>query len=413
MGLERDTIALILAGGNGTRLGELTRWQCKPAVTFGGHFRNIDFTLSNCVNSGVRRIAVLTQYKAQSLINHIGAGWNFLARPLGEFVEIWPAQQRLHASWYMGTADAVHQNLDLLSAQRSRYTLVLAGDHVYKMDYRRLLEQHTNSGADVTVACVPVPVEESASFGVLGVDERKRVCSFIEKPLPASLGLSGQRTILASMGVYVFNTDYLIEQLRRDAGDQMSSHDFGRDILPRAVKADHVCAFAFTDETGAPGYWRDVGTVEAYWQAHMELLAPEPPLELYDPAWPIVTLPEQLPPAKLLYGCGSQGSVSNALLAGGVVVKGATVTNSVLAGNVHVEEGTFLDEVVALPGARIGANCKLRRVIIDAGVEVADGTSAGWQPAAPLESIRTGGRITLLSKNWSQPVDEDEMRSVA
>ena len=413
MGLERDTIALILAGGNGTRLGELTRWQCKPAVTFGGHFRNIDFTLSNCVNSGVRRIAVLTQYKAQSLINHIGAGWNFLARPLGEFVEIWPAQQRLHASWYMGTADAVHQNLDLLSAQRSRYTLVLAGDHVYKMDYRRLLEQHTNSGADVTVACVPVPVEESASFGVLGVDERKRVCSFIEKPLPASLGLSGQRTILASMGVYVFNTDYLIEQLRRDAGDQMSSHDFGRDILPRAVKADHVCAFAFTDETGAPGYWRDVGTVEAYWQAHMELLAPEPPLELYDPAWPIVTLPEQLPPAKLLYGCGSQGSVSNALLAGGVVVKGATVTNSVLAGNVHVEEGTFLDEVVALPGARIGANCKLRRVIIDAGVEVADGTSAGWQPAAPLESIRTGGRITLLSKSWSQPVDEDEMRSVA
>jgi glucose-1-phosphate adenylyltransferase len=413
MGLEQDTIALILAGGNGTRLGELTRWQCKPAVTFGGHFRNIDFTLSNCVNSGVRRIAVLTQYKAQSLINHIGAGWNFLPRALGEFVEIWPAQQRLHASWYMGTADAVHQNLDLLSAQRSRYTLVLAGDHVYKMDYRRLLEQHTNSGTDVTVACVPVPVEESASFGVLGVDERKRVCSFIEKPLPASLGISGQRTILASMGVYVFNTGYLIEQLCRDAGDQMSSHDFGRDILPQAVKADHVCAFAFTDETGAPGYWRDVGTVEAYWQAHMELLAPKPPFELHDPTWPIFTLPEQLPPAKLLYGCGSQGFVSNALLAGGVVVKGATVTNSVLAGNVHVEEGTFLDEVVALPGARIGANCKLRRVIIDAGLEVPDGTLAGWQPATPLESIRTGGRITLLSKNWTQPVDEDEMRSVA
>ena len=199
--LARATVALILAGGNGTRLGELTRWQCKPAIPFAGSFRNIDFTLSNCVNSGVRRIAVLTQYKAQSLINHISGGWSFLARPLGEFVELWPAQQRLHNSWYVGTADAVHQNLDLLLAQRSRYTLVLAGDHVYKMDYRRLLEQHASTGADVTVACVPVPVEESAAFGVLGVDERQRVRSFIEKPPPSSLGLSGQRTVLASMGV--------------------------------------------------------------------------------------------------------------------------------------------------------------------------------------------------------------------
>jgi glucose-1-phosphate adenylyltransferase len=401
MGLERDTIALILAGGNGTRLGELTRWQCKPAVSFGGHFRNIDFTLSNCVNSGVRRIAVLTQYKAQSLINHIAAGWSFLAKPLGEFVEIWPAQQRLHASWYMGTADAVHQNLDLVLAQRSRYTLVLAGDHVYKMDYRRLLEQHTNSGADVTVACVPVPVEESASFGVLGVDEHRRVCSFIEKPLPTSLGATTQRQILASMGVYVFNTGYLIDQLCRDAGDEMSSHDFGRDILPRAVKEAHVGAFAFTDAAGEPAYWRDVGTVEAYWQAHMELLAPAPPFELYDPAWPIITLPEVLPPAKLLYAAGQQGFVANALLAGGVVVKGARITNSVLAGNVHVDEGSVLDEVVVLPGARIGANCKLRRVIVDAGVELQDGTCVG------------SGRVTLVSRNWTQPVTEDEMRSVA
>jgi glucose-1-phosphate adenylyltransferase len=414
MGLERETIALILAGGNGTRLGELTRWQCKPAITFGGHFRNIDFTLSNCVHSGVRRIAVLTQYKAQSLINHLGAGWNFLPRALGEFVEVWPAQQRLHSSWYLGTADAVHQNLDLLVAQRSRYTLVLAGDHVYKMDYRRLLEQHSNSGADVTVACVPVPVEDSASYGVLGVDDRRRVRSFIEKPLPATLGAgSGQRNILASMGVYVFDTGYLVEQLRRDAGDEFSSHDFGRDILPRAVREDHVAAFEFTDATGAPAYWRDVGTVDAYWQAHMELLAPEPPFELYDPAWPIITLPEQLPPARLIYSPDSQGFVANALLAGGVVVKGATVTNSVLSGNVHVDVGTLLDEVVALPGVRIGANCTLRRVIVDAGVEIPDGTSIDAQSGAPLESMLPGGRITLVSRNWTVPVDEDEMRSVA
>jgi len=411
--LARETVALILAGGNGTRLGELTRWQCKPAVPFAGHFRNIDFTLSNCVNSGVRRVAVLTQYKAQSLINHIGAGWSFLAKPLGEFVEVWPAQQRLHTSWYVGTADAVHQNLDLLIAQRSRYTLVLAGDHVYKMDYRRLLEQHVATGADVTVACVPVPVEEAASFGVLGVDERQRVRSFIEKPQPSSLGLSPQRTVLASMGVYVFNTSYLKQQLERDAADAGSTHDFGRDILPRAVRDQHVAAYSFVAADGQPGYWRDVGTLDAYWQAHMELLVPEPPIELYDPAWPILTSPEQLPPARLLNGAGRHGSVANSLLAGGVVVRGATVTNSVLAGNVHVSEGTVLDEAVVLPGARIGANCRLRRVIIDAGMEIPDGVSAGWQPASPVDPMRTGAHVTLLSQGWSPPGHDDEMRSVA
>lgn len=410
--LARETVALILAGGNGTRLGELTRWQCKPAIPFAGHFRNIDFTLSNCVNSGVRRVAVLTQYKAQSLINHIGAGWSFLARPLGEFVEVWPAQQRLHKSWYVGTADAVHQNLDLLSAQRSRYTLVLAGDHVYKMDYRRLLEQHATSGADVTVACVPVPVEESAAFGVLGVDDRQRVRSFIEKPQPSSLGASGQRTVLASMGVYVFNTSFLEQQLRRDAEESASAHDFGRDILPRAVRDHHVAAYSFVDANGKPGYWRDVGTLDAYWQAHMELLAVEPPIELHDPAWPILTLPEQLPPARLLYGSGRHGFVANSLLAGGVVIKGATVTNSVLAGNVHVAEETVLDEAVVLPGARIGANCRLWRVIIDAGVEIPDGVSVGWQMGPPAESLQGAARVTLLSKSWMPPSD-DTMRSVA
>ena len=413
MDLARETVALILAGGNGTRLGELTRWQCKPAVSFGGHLRNIDFTLSNCVNSGVRRVAVLTQYKAQSLINHIGGGWNFLARPLGEFIDVWPAQQRLHSSWYVGTADAVHQNLDLLLAQSSRYTLVLAGDHVYKMNYRLLLEQHAQSGADVTVACVPVPVEESASFGVLGVDGRRRVCSFIEKPQPASLGLTDQRTVLASMGVYVFNTDYLERQLRRDATDTTSAHDFGRDILPRAVREDQVSAYAFVDEKGEPGYWRDVGTLDAYWQAHMELLLPAPPMELFDPAWPIMTLPEQLPPARLVYAAGRHGFVANSLLAGGVVVRGATVTNSVLAGNVQVAEGTLLDETVVLPGARIGANCKLRRVIVDAGMAIPDGLTVGWQPTTPFESERTGGRVTLLSPSWTPPADDHDMRSVA
>jgi glucose-1-phosphate adenylyltransferase len=410
--LARETVALILAGGDGSRLGELTRWHCKPAIPFAGHFRNIDFTLSNCVNSDVRRIAVLTQYKAQSLINHIGAGWSFLARPLGEFVEVWPAQQRLHGSWYVGTADAVHQNLDLLLSQRSRYTLVLAGDHVYKMDYRRLLEEHAATGADVTVACVPVPVEESAAFGVLGADDRQRVHSFIEKPQPSSLGSSGQRTVLASMGVYVFNTSFLEQQLRRDAEESASAHDFGRDIIPKAVRDHYVAAYPFVAADGKPGYWRDVGTLDAYWQAHMELLAAEPPIELHDPAWPILTLPEQLPPARLLYSPGRQGFVANSLLAGGVVIRGATVTNSVLAGNVHVGEGTLLDEAVVLPGARIGANCRLWRVIVDAGVEIPDGVSVGWQMAPSAESIRSAARVTLLSQSWTPPGD-DTMRSVA
>ncbi|MBV8803690.1 MAG: glucose-1-phosphate adenylyltransferase, partial [Sinobacteraceae bacterium] len=356
--LAGTTFALVLAGGNGTRLGELTRWQCKPAIAFAGHYRNIDFTLSNCVNSGVRRIAVLTQYKAQTLITHLATGWSFLPKPLGEFVEVWPAQQRLRNSWYTGTADAVHQNLDLVLAQRCHYTLVLAGDHIYKMDYRDLIERHARTGADVTVACVPVPVEDANAFGVLGVDSDCQVRSFIEKPAPESLG-GAQPTVLASMGVYVFTTDYLAERLRLDAANSASAHDFGRDILPRAVREDYVVAHPFTDGAGRPGYWRDVGTLNAYWHAHMELLVPEPPIDLYDRSWPITTSSEPLPPARLLFDSARQGSVANSLLAGGVVIRGAAITNSVLASNVQVGEGSTVDEAVVLTGARIGSNCRL------------------------------------------------------
>ncbi len=374
---SRDTLALILAGGNGTRLGELTRWQCKPAIAFAGHFKNIDFTLSNCVNSGMRRIAVLTQYKAQSLITHLAAGWNFLPRALGEFVDVWPAQQRIHKSWYAGTADAVYQNLDLVQAQRARYTLVLAGDHIYKMDYRQLIAHHAASGARVTVGCVPVPVEESSGFGVLGIDSRSRVHSFIEKPHPGTLGAAPRSSVLASMGIYVFDTDYLIEALIGDATVAGSAHDFGRDILPESVRRGEVSAFLFNDDSGRAQYWRDVGTLDAYWQAHMELLTPQPPIDLYDPAWPILTHTEPLPPARLLFESGRLGSVANSLLAGGVVIRGATVTNSVLSCNVHVSDGTVLDEVVVLPGARIGANCDLRGLIVASGIQIPDGTVAG------------------------------------
>jgi glucose-1-phosphate adenylyltransferase len=395
--LTRDAIALVLAGGNGTRLGELTRWQCKPAIPFAGQFRNIDFTLSNCVNSGVRRIAVLTQYKAQSLISHVTSGWDFLPRALGEFVDVWPAQQRIHSGWYAGTADAVYQNLDQVLAQRTPYTLVLAGDHIYKMDYRRLLDQHVATGAKVTIGCAPVPVEESASFGILEVDSHRQVTRFVEKPSPASLGPNAPSTVLASMGIYVFSTDYLAEALRRDSSDASSGHDFGRDILPSAVSEGAAFAHRFADERGQPGYWRDVGTIESYWQTHMEMLAAEPPIDLYDPAWPIRTHYEPLPPAKVLCEPSRHGGVVNSLVAGGTIVRNATVSNSVLSPNVTVEENSVLDEVVVLPNVRIGANCRLRRVIIDSNTVVPDGTIAG------------GGRVQLLSRE----AESDRLRSVA
>ena len=404
--LARDTLALVLAGGNGTRLGALTRWQCKPALPFGGHFRNIDFTLSNCVNSQVRRIGVLTQYKAQSLIGHVTNGWNFLPRQLGEFVDVWPAQQRRHSAWYAGTADAVHQNLDLVLAQGARYILVLAGDHIYKMDYRPLLERHAASGADATIACVPVPREQSGAFGILGVDAARRVRSFREKPAPSTLD-PASGSVLASMGIYVFGTAYLAARLERDARAADSAHDFGRDILPAAVREDRVSAYLFADAAGSPGYWRDVGTLEAYWQAHMELLADEPAMDLYDPDWPIWTMPEQLPPAKLVYNGSHRGFVANSLLSGGTVVRGAVITNSVLGTKVSIERDTLLDESVVLPGARIGANCSLRRVIVDCDTIIPDGMV--------VDAREDTGGVALLTRDsiaasWVHPVAQGGRR---
>ena len=411
--LSRDTFALVLAGGNGTRLGELTKWQCKPAIPFAGHFRNIDFTLSNCVNSGVRRIAVLTQYKAHGLIAHLNGGWNFLPRATGEFLEVWPAQQRVHSGWYSGTADAVFQNLDLVLAQRSRYTLVLAGDHIYKMDYRRMLEQHVASGAGVTISCVPVPVEMAGSFGVLGVNAQRNVHSFIEKPSPATLeaadGIGASSMVLASMGIYVFTTDYLVELLNRDASQAGSSHDFGKDILPTAVREGRVSAHQFVDDMGAPGYWRDVGTLDSYWGAHMELLGPSPAMDLYDDAWPIHTLPAVSAPARVSDDAGRH-SVTNSLLASGTVVGKSTVMRSVLSTNVRVGDDSLLDEVVVLPGARIGAGCKLHRCIVDSNVVVADGTVVGYQPPSNIERLGASPRIALVTSDATRPKD---FRSVA
>jgi glucose-1-phosphate adenylyltransferase len=409
--LSRDTFALVLAGGNGTRLGELTRWQCKPAIPFAGHFRNIDFTLSNCVNSGVRRIAVLTQYKAHGLIAHLNGGWNFLPRATGEFLEVWPAQQRVHTGWYAGTADAVFQNLDLVIAQRSRYTLVLAGDHIYKMDYRRMLEQHAASGASVTIGCVPVPREQANSFGVLGINSQRHVHSFVEKPAVSTLeahGFVGSPTVPASMGIYVFTTDYLIDMLNRDASLGNSAHDFGKDILPAAVREGRAAAFQFVDDTGAPGYWRDVGTLDSYWGAHMELLDPSPAMDLYDDAWPIHTMASVGPPARIADDAGRH-AVTNSLLAAGTIVGRSSVTRSVLSTHARVGDGSLLDEVVVLPGARIGSGCKLRRCIVDSNVHVADGTLVGFQPPSNIDRV-AAARIALITGDATSTKD---FRSVA
>jgi glucose-1-phosphate adenylyltransferase len=310
---------------------------------------------------------------------------------LGEFVDVWPAQQRLHSGWYGGTADAVRQNLDLVLAQGTRYTLVLASDHIYKMDFRLLLDQHALSGANVTIACLPVAIELAGSFGVLGVDSAGAVRSFREKPAPSVLNAPGD-TVLASMGIYVFDTDYLALRLERDERTAGSTHDFGRDILPVAVREDRVGAFVFADGAGRPGYWRDVGTLEAYWQAHMELLADEPAMDLYDPDWPIWTMPQQLPPARLIYDDPHRGFVANSMVSGGAVIRGAVITNSVIGANVHVDRDSQLHQSVALPGARIGANCTLRRTIIDSNTVIPDGTMVCSHGAS-------SDAITLLTRH--------------
>jgi glucose-1-phosphate adenylyltransferase len=394
---QAKTLALVLAGGNGTRLGELTRWECKPALPFGGKFRNIDFSLSNCLHSGIRRIAVLTQYKSQTLIRHLEQGWSFLPRNLGEFVELWPAQQRVQPDWYSGTANAVFQNLDMIRAHAPQLILVLAGDHIYKMDYRRLLRHHVQSQADLTIACVPIPREEAAGFGVLTCGDEGRAIEFNEKPRPDDLRTRDD-SILASMGVYVFNADYLYERLTRDAQQPDSLHDFGRDVLPAAVARDKVSAFIFTDPaTGRPGYWRDVGTLDSYWKAHMELLDREPEFRLFDESWPIFTHARQLPPALLLAGA-RPGVVVDSLISEGCVVRGATVFSSVLGPGAEVGADSVIEQTIVMPDARIGAGCHLRRAIVESGSQVPDGLVIGEDPNIDAERFQLSqGGVVLVT----------------
>jgi len=368
--LARGTYAVVLAGGRGSRLKELTDWRCKPAVPFGGKYRIIDFTLSNCVNSGVRRIGVATQYKSYSLIRHLQRGWSFLDGRIGEHVDILPAQQQVAENWYRGTADAVFQNLNVLRRDGCSYVLVLSGDHVYKMDYARLLEDHAARQADATVVCVEVPRADASSFGVLGVDESGRVAGFDEKPAEPQPMPGAPGHALASMGVYVFNAPFLYEQLVRDADDPRSSHDFGADLIPHIIERYRVHAHRFAEScvetpNGEP-YWRDVGTLDAYWEANLELAKVTPQLNLYDRDWPVWTFQEQLPPAKFVFDDeGRRGMALDSMVSGGCIMSGATVRRSVLFSNVRVEEGALLEDCVVLPDVVVEPGVRLRRAIVD------------------------------------------------
>lgn len=380
--ITRDTLALILAGGRGSRLKQLTMWRAKPAVPFGGKFRIIDFPLSNCINSGIRRIGVLTQYKAHSLIQHIQKGWGFLRGEFNEFVELLPAQQRIETSWYEGTADAVYQNLDILRAHDPSYVLILAGDHIYKMDYGDMIAFHVDSGADMTVGCLEVPVEKAKAFGVMTVDKERRVRDFQEKPEQPACLPGREDVALASMGIYVFNTGFLYEQLIKDADMPGSSHDFGKDIIPNIIRRYQVMAYPFRDPiTGRQAYWRDVGTIDSYWEANLELIGVTPELNLYDEHWPIWTYQEQLPPAKFVFDDDDRrGMAVDSMVSGGCIISGAVVRHSLLFSNVKVNSYAYIEDTVVLPNVEIGRDCRVRRAVIDKGCHIPPGTVIGENP---------------------------------
>jgi glucose-1-phosphate adenylyltransferase len=401
--LTKTTLALILAGGRGSRLNELTAWRAKPAVPFGGKFRIIDFALSNCVNSGIRRIGICTQYKAQSLIRHVQRGWSFLDGRFDEFVELLPAQQRIETTWYQGTADAVYQNLDILRRHDPEYVLILAGDHVYKMDYGRMIEDHVGAGAQMTIACTDVALGEACSLGVMATDDRQRIVGFEEKPArPAPMPDRPDRA-LASMGVYVFDAAFLYDELLRDADDEDSGHDFGKDLIPRLIAQGarahaHCLADSSVNTSDGVPYWRDVGTVDAYWEANIALTHVVPELNLYDASWPIWTYQEQLPPAKFVFDDdGRRGTAIDSIVASGCIISGSVVRRSLLFSNVRVREFCTIEDSVVLPGVDIGRNVVLKRTVVEKHCRLPDGLEVGVDPAEDRRRFRVSERgITLV-----------------
>ena len=399
--LTSGTLAIVMAGGRGERLKDLTAHRCKPATPFGGKFCIIDFVLSNCVNSGIRQISILTQYKAQSLIQHVQQGWSYLRGEFGEFVEVVPAQQQIGASWYRGTADALYQNLDLILSHRPKHVLVLAGDHIYKMDYGPMIAYHVEKGADVTVGAVQLPASQSRSFGVLSATEWNRVTQFIEKPDPAQLP-NHPETILASMGIYVFNTRLLERLLVEDAQDPNSQHDFGKNVIPQAIGSRQVFAYPFQDvKTRAQSYWRDVGTIDAYFEANLELVHVDPELNIYDREWPIWTYQVHSPPAKfVLDEDGRRGHAINSMVSGGCIISGSTVRGSLLFSDVRVDERSVVESAVILPRVEIGRDCRVNHAIVDEGCQIPDGMSIGIDRGVDSKRFHvTDNGVTLVTSD--------------
>ena len=396
--LTSGTMAIIMAGGRGERLRELTSGRCKPAAPFGGKFRIIDFVLSNCVNSGIRQIAVMTQYKAQSLIQHVNRGWGYLRGEFGEFVDVVPAQQQVGEQWYRGTADCVYQNLDYIRTSRPKHVLVLAGDHIYKMDYGPLIAYHVEKNADITIGVVEVPVQDAREFGVLTVTEWNKVVKFAEKPANPDPIPGREGTALASMGIYVFNASLLERMLTEDAANANSQHDFGKNIIPGAIDNLQVFAYPFQDvKTRAQSYWRDVGTLDAYYDANVELVDVDPELNIYDEQWPIWTYQVQQPPAKFTSTPeGARGLIENSMISGGCIITGAQVTRSMLFSDVRVNEGAVVDRSVILPHVEIGRGCVVRNAIIDEGVALPDGMRIGLDRELDAQRFRVTERGVVL-----------------
>lgn len=398
--LTSGALAVIMAGGRGERLRHLTAHRAKPATPFGGKFRIIDFVLSNCVNSGIRQICLLTQYKAQSLIQHVQRGWNYLRGEFGEFVEIIPAQQQIGKEWYRGTADSLYQNLDFIRALRPTHVLVLAGDHIYKMDYGPMIAYHLEKSADITVGVVQVPRLEAREFGVMTVTEWNRIVKFAEKPADPDPIPGRDDMALASMGIYVFNSRLLEKLLTADAANTDSAHDFGRNIIPQAIDNLQVFAYPFQDvRTRAQSYWRDVGNVDAYYQANMELVYVDPELNIYDKHWPIWTYQVQQPPAKfVLDDEGRRGMAVNSLVSGGCIISGALVRQSLLFSDVRIEERSNISDAVILPHVMIGAGCVVRRAIVDEGCEIPDGMQIGVDLGVDAKRFHvTEGGVVLVT----------------
>jgi len=406
--LTQNTLAVVLAGGRGSRLKGLTDWRAKPAVPFGGKFRIIDFPLSNCINSGIRRIAVATQYKSHSLQRHLHRGWGFLSGQFGEFLEVLPAQQRVSDGWYTGTADALYQNLDILREYGSEYVLVLAGDHIYKMDYGTMIAAHVETGADVTVGCIPVPRSEASALGVMAVDLDRRIVDFTEKPADPKPMPGNDDMSLASMGIYVFSTKYLRDVLISDAKKTDSTHDFGHDLIPDAVENGGAFAFSFLNaSTGGADYWRDVGTIDAYWEANINLSKVEPDLDLYDQDWPIWTHQEQTPPAKFVFNEEDRrGQATDTIMSGGCLLTGATVNKSVLFSYVRVHSYSHIDESVILPNVTIHRNCKLKRCVIDKETIIPEGTVIGYDAEEDAKRfyVSEGGIVLVTPEMLGQNV---------